>query len=81
MTSLVLAEHDNASIKAATLSAILQRGSTGPVRDELIAALAGTRDPAGAAMLVRLLPALNLTRPQAEEGIAAIERVVKSVAG
>ncbi len=30
--------------------------------------------------VIRLLPSLNLTRPQAEEGIAAIEKVVRSVA-
>lgn len=30
--------------------------------------------------VVRLLPALNLTRPQAEEGLAAIRKVVRSLA-
>ena len=31
--------------------------------------------------VVRLLPPLNLARPQAEEGVAVIERVVKTIAG
>jgi acetylornithine/succinyldiaminopimelate/putrescine aminotransferase len=35
--------------------------------------------PAGA-NVIRLLPALNLTRPDAEEGIAIIESVVKQLA-
>ena len=30
--------------------------------------------------VVRLLPALNLARPQAEEGIAIIERVARELA-
>ena len=35
--------------------------------------------PSGA-QVVRLLPALNLTREQAEEGLEAIEKVVKAAA-
>jgi acetylornithine/N-succinyldiaminopimelate aminotransferase len=35
--------------------------------------------PSGA-QVVRLLPALNLTRPEAEEGLAIIEKVVKGLA-
>ena len=35
--------------------------------------------PSGATV-IRLLPALNLTRPQAEEGIAAFTKVVESLA-
>jgi 4-aminobutyrate aminotransferase-like enzyme len=36
--------------------------------------------PSGA-QVFRLLPALNLSRPQAEEGLEIIERVIRGIAG
>jgi putative heme-binding domain-containing protein len=45
---------------AGTFEAILRKGAATPITDELLAALAGTRDPAGPVTLVRLLPDLGV---------------------
>ena len=45
---------------AGTLAALVQPGSAAPITDEVIAALAGTRDPAGPVTLMRLLPTLSV---------------------
>jgi len=46
--------------RAESLAGLLARGPAGPITDELIAALAATRDPTGPATLARLLPALGV---------------------
>ena len=61
---------------AETFEEILQKKSAAPVTDELIAALAGTRDPAGPVTLVRLLPALSV-----EARGRALDQLSRSPAG
>lgn len=46
--------------RAESLAGLLARGTAAPIADELIAALAATRDPTGPATLARLLPALGV---------------------
>ena len=45
---------------AGTLAKILQQGPTATIADEIIATLAGTRDPTGPVTLMRLLPTLSV---------------------
>jgi len=46
--------------RAESLAGLLARGTAAPIADELIAALAATRDPTGPATLARLLPSLGV---------------------